>query len=639
MQRFCGLVLAVAIATALALPAAAQSRRGELRGVWVEAGHVSDWPATVQSLKDNGFNALFANFSTGPTAYYPSEVLACNDAFRGKPDALAAAARSAREQGVELHVWRIGWALYGASAELAAELEAAGRLQRNQRGALARDDPAVGVDWLCPSHPENRRLEKDAVLELVRRYDIAGIQLDYTRFPGGSYCFCDWCRERFQQEAGVEVEHWPEDVLDGGALAEQWRQWRRRLVAGISREIANEVHAAKADCSVSLAASPELKGGSESYGQDWVAWGREGTVDFVCPMDYTEKADEVERLVGEQVRATMGQVPVYAGLGASQLKSSWSLIQQVKAARTAGADGFVLFGYGVGDVAQWLPDLRATVTALDPNPVPHRSPPARFAFAGPAAEAPAASNRVVAGERLTTEIAVGWPRQSAPEAQPGTAEAGAMLHRIVDPRKPVRSYDEDVGTQYDFGDEQRISGRVLVETPSGRALLSLGAFDTDSQFDRMLSFPAPNGPFRVAVYGSVTAGSETRDYVVRGPLLVGVEEERLRAEAIHSELDRLIADACGRPELAGIADLGAAIQVEGMGPGGGQWWLRFHNGECEIGAGPVERPDITFTASADDWLAMARGEAEPRLLWDAGRLQASGDEELLQRLAKALGSI
>ena len=633
------LVPALTLIIGLALPAAAQSRRGELRGVWVDAGRTRDWPAVVKSLEENGFNALFANFSTGAVADYPSEVLEPRDPSHAAQDELARAVQVAGEHGIELHVWRIDWALYGASQELMTKLEAADRLQRNHRGQLGREDPAVGVDWLCPSHPENGKLEKDAVLELVRRYDVAGVQLDYMRFPGHGYCFCDRCRKRFEQDVGVEAEQWPDDVLEGGALADRWMEWRRQLLTEHAGEVANAVHAARADCYVSLAAWPELEAGRESYGQDWVTWVHEGVVDFVCPMDYTETADEVARLVREQVKATRGEVPLYAGLGAYKLKSSWSLIQQVKAARNGGADGFVLFAYGVGDLTEWLPDLRATVTAADPDPAPHWSPPARFAFSGPAFQPPAESVRVVAGARLETEIAVGWRRQPAEGEEPGAAEAGVMLRRMIDPRKPVSSYDDDFVIADELGDDERIGGRLLAETPSGRALLSLGAFDTDSQFERTLRFPAPQGPFRIAVYGSVKSGSETRDYVARGPLLVGTDEEQLRAEAIRSELDRFMANACGRPEIAQLSGLSATIQVKGTGPGGGQWWLRFLNGECAAGAGAAEKPDITFTASAEDLLALARGEAEPRLLSEAGRLRASGDEELLRRVAEILGHI
>jgi hypothetical protein len=116
---------------------------------------------------------------------------------------------------------------------------------------------------------------------------------------------------------------------------------------------------------------------------------------------------------------------------------------------------------------------------------------------------------------------------------------------------------------------------------------------------------------------------------------VGVAGEELRAEAVHAELDRLSKDVCGRPELRKLADLSLTLQVEGTGPGRGQWWLRLIDGSCDSGAGTVENPDLTLTVAAEDLLAIARKEADPRALWETGRLKASGDLSLLRRLGDA----
>jgi uncharacterized lipoprotein YddW (UPF0748 family) len=626
----------MALLLALSSPAGAQSRRGELRGVCIGAEYGRDWTAVMQLLSDNGFNAVFANFGTGAVAYYPSQVLSPADASRTGDD-LAAAASAARERGLELHVWRISWALHGASPEIVAELEAAGRLQRDHLGKPGRDDPAVGVDWLCPSHPENRRIEKEAALELVRRYDIAGILLDHMRFPGAGYCFCDGCKAQFEEATGAHVENWPADVRGDGPLTQRWRQWRRDLLTDLAGEISEEAGRLKPDICVSLAAWPDLNAARDALAQDWPTWVRQGLLDFVCPTDYTEDEDELERMLHEQVAATSGEVPLYAGLGAHEIESVSDLTRQVQATRRAGADGFVAFSYDSGEFAQWLPHLRSTVAAADPSPMPHRSPPASFTFSGPAMESPAGDGKALASATLEAEIKVGWGPPPIDETSgAGAAEAEAMLRRMMDTQSPVESYDEPPFLPGSLEASERISGRIVAEDPAGRARLVIGAFDTDSRFARTTRFPVPEGPFRVAIYGSVKAGGEEpRDYVVRSPLLVGAAAEELQAEALHAELDRLSRDVCGRAEVQQLADLALALQVEATGPGGGQWWLRLKDGDCDSGAGTVENPDLTLTVAAEDLLAIARKEADPRALWGAGRLKASGDLSLLRRLGKA----
>ena len=523
MCKWPAVTIAALVSLSCLSPAMAQSRRGELRGAWMGEGYGRDWTAIMTSLKDNGFNAFFPNFSIGNMALYPSKVLAVLPDGDASRDELAEAAKAARENGIELHVWRINWALWRTPEDLLAQLDAAGRLQRNSTGQRGRDDPDVKVDWLCPSNPENRKLEKEAMLELVRSYDIAGVQFDYMRYPGGDYCFCDGCKERFQQSQGVKIEKWPDDVRDGGPFAEKWQQWRRGLITSSAQEISDAAHALKPDICVSLAAWPDIEAGRDWYGQDWVPWAREGALDFVCPMDYTTDDAHLAGLVARQVAEVRAAVPVYAGLGAFEMKSGEQLISQVEVARSEGADGFVAFAYGSGDLDKWLPDLRATVTATEPDPMPHISPPARFTFSGDATQSPAGGRDVIAAAKLEVEIVLGWEPPTSDETAPGAAEAVAMLDRILNQRSTVDTYESQPPAGLQPTDAERISGRIVVESPAGASLLVLGAFDTEWRFERKLSFTTPEGSFRLAIYGAVAGPKGKRDFVVRAPLMVGVK--------------------------------------------------------------------------------------------------------------------
>ncbi len=514
-------IAAIALACALVSPACAQSRRGELRGVWMGEGYNRDWPTIMKSLKDNGFNAIFPNFSIGDMSLYPSKTLALVPGGDPTRDELAEAAKAARANGIELHVWRIDWALWRTPDELLTQLDAAGRLQRNSRGQRAKDDPDVRIDWLCPSNSENRALEKLAMIEVIQKYDIAGIQFDYMRYPGADYCFCDGCKERFQQSQSVKVEKWPDDVRAGGPLAAKWQQWRLSLITSLVNDISSAAHALKPDISVSLAAWSDIDDGRDTYGQDWVPWARDGSLDFVCPMDYTLDDQELARSVERQVTEVKGAIPLYAGLGAFQMKSAGPLIDQIGTARSAGADGFVAFAYGSGDLATWLPELRASVTAQDPKPVPHGGPAARFSFSGDAVKAQASARTVVAGADLQVEMTLGWEPPTLTEQEQGAADAGQMLRRILDQRTPVVTYGERMGPTPPSNAE-RLSGRIVVENPIGEQLIVLGAFDTEYRFERKLNFAAPEGPFRLAIYGAVKSPDGKRDFVARAPLMVGM---------------------------------------------------------------------------------------------------------------------
>ncbi len=152
--------------------------------------------------------------------------------------------KAAKASGVGVYaVWTVG-RLDGVSADTLKQYESEGRLMRDAQGRLGRDG-AAGVDWLCPSDPRNRKLEKDAVLELVRNYDLDGIQLDAVRYPGADYCFCDHCKANFEKDAGVSVEHWPAEVRPGGKYAAQYDVWRQKQLTSLVGEISDAVRDVK----------------------------------------------------------------------------------------------------------------------------------------------------------------------------------------------------------------------------------------------------------------------------------------------------------------------------------------------------------------------------------------------------------
>ncbi len=640
---------AVAALLATALPLHAQSRTGELRGVWMEEGYGRDWPAVMQNLEENGFNALFLNACSGGAAFYPSKVLpVAPGAPRGR-DELAEAVKAARQHGIELHVWRIDWALFNCPPDKLAEYEREGRLMRNPEGKLVRDDPAIPadarVDWLCPSNPKNRQLEKEAMLELVRRYDIAGIQFDYMRYPSEHYCYCDHCREEFEKSIGKTVEHWPADVLPGGPLAEQYADWRRGLETSLVEEISQEAHRIKPDIKVSLAAWPDPGIARDHVFQDWPAWVRTGALDFICFMDYGRDENQLAAWLAAQRRLIHGQIPMYAGLGAFMLKDADALADQIQLAREEGADGFVAFAYGGGDLAKWLPELHNSVTAADPNPIPHQAPPASFAFSGSALLPNSDGEAAAAGERLAVEMVIGTPPGKANNEEQdlaGAEQAAAMLRDTTETPKPTQSweYQPDLIPPEEV---PRMSGRVVLETPQGDPIAKLGIFDSDLGIKRTLKFTAPQGRFRVACYGVESFEGEEHPFVARSPLLIGIPRppqntpKPAAAAPSAGRLDALLKQTAARLNACDLTGLEGSVQANLTGEGGGEWWLRISQGKAEWGRGEVENPTATVSCTAEDALALAAGRADPYTLWNAGRLVITGNTGFLKRLADLLG--
>jgi uncharacterized lipoprotein YddW (UPF0748 family) len=351
------------------------SRANEFRGVWIHTAYgVADWgwEKTAAVLAQAGFNAVVPNVCFAGQADYQSAVIAVDPRVERQGDQVALCVAAAHRHGLEVHAWRVNWNLGGRGPrDFVERLRAAGRLQRNPQGKA--------LEWLCPSHPDNVALERDAMLELVRNYDLDGVHFDYIRYPGPEGCYCDGCRERFEKEIGRKAERWPEEAVRG-ALRGPYLDFRRAQITRLVAAVAAEARRIKPGIKVSAAVFNNYAAHRDAVGQDWVAWVKAGYLDFVCPMDYTARDDAFRRMVADQVRLVERRVPVYPGIGAGT-GTDWTAtpeatIRQVLLTRDLGADGFMVFQYTEDLGTRFLPALAAGVTSLPSTP-PHRTPTTR----------------------------------------------------------------------------------------------------------------------------------------------------------------------------------------------------------------------------------------------------------------------
>jgi uncharacterized lipoprotein YddW (UPF0748 family) len=343
-----------------AYASAQRPRADELRGVWEHSGtglYPGDWDKTCELLAGQGMTDVFVNLLWAGWAHYRSAVLPLSDAGRLYGDQLQACVAAAHKRGLRIHAWKVCWRVDGAKPELLARLRAAGRLQKSDTGAE--------LPWLCPSHPDNIRQEKDAVRELVRLAEVDGIHLDYVRFKDSHYCHCSNCRRAFEAQVGRRVENWPADV-GRWPLSKDYRAWRCRQITQYVRDVCAIARAANPRIVVSAAVFGKYPSCVDGVGQDWVTWLGRGGLDFVCPMDYTENLRDFVGLVRSQIALPGAAGRVYPGIGVTAMESRLDAMQvmdQIEVLRQAGAPGFVLFDLNPMLAFETLPLLRKGVTA------------------------------------------------------------------------------------------------------------------------------------------------------------------------------------------------------------------------------------------------------------------------------------
>lgn len=332
----------------------------EFRGAWQHDVSVpgQDWDEHFRGMAELHLNAYLPNVCAASYAHYESDLLPTSPFVRQHGPQVGPMLDAARRHGIKVHLWRVNYNLWRPDQNEIDGYAAQGRLCRDPQGRIVGLDR--GTATLCPSHPANQQFEIDCMVEMTRKFHPDGIHFDYIRYPGPKACYCPGCRNRFEARLGRRVAEWPSDVLDGGPLREDYLQFRRDQITTVVRETSRQSREIDPDVLISAAVFSNWDspwGARDGVGQDWPLWARNGYLDFVCPMNYTQSAGELTALVKRQKELLDGRIPLQSGIGAYRTGSAWQAGDLVDTARSAGADGLCFFDYRGRVVGEYLPDL------------------------------------------------------------------------------------------------------------------------------------------------------------------------------------------------------------------------------------------------------------------------------------------
>lgn len=346
-------------AVTVAYASAQAPRRGELRGVWEHSGlglYPGDWARTCRELAAGRFTAVFANMLWGGVAHFPSATLPRSFSSVRYGDQLAAAVTAAHANGLQLHCWAVCFNPGNAPDDFMAQLRHAGRLQQTADGKNAT--------WLSPSHPDNVALLLNAYEDLVRRYPVDGLHLDYIRYNDRTVDFSPAARRAFEASRGSTVRGWPTSCAHGAALGAEFERFRCETITAFVRQVSQRVRAARPGIKVSAAVYAGYPDCAASVGQDWAVWLQKGYVDFVCPMNYTDDTGLFLARTAQHLALPGAEGRVYPGIGVTAMECRLrpdQTIAEIVGLRRLGAPGFVLFDLNRPLREEILPYLRLGV--------------------------------------------------------------------------------------------------------------------------------------------------------------------------------------------------------------------------------------------------------------------------------------
>lgn len=318
-----------------------------------EAGRsAEDWRAWMEQAGQLGYTDFFAELAYGGYAHYPSAFYESSAASRRYGDQVAHFVAAARSAGLAPHVVKLVFNVeYGRTSRFLKEMGREGRLMKQWNPEKQSLEQKL---WLAPAHPANQKMTKNIVLEIINKYDVAGINLDYIRYPRDTTDFSDISRAEFERHLGQPVEQWPEDVLPHwrkkgaptGSRYEEFRVWQAGVVTAFLKDLYKSVKEADPEVVLSAAvfADPDSAYG---HGQDWREWVKLGIIDAVYPMNYTSDNQRFAAWLEAQ-RVLPGPADIYPAIRIARDETNEiraTLAAQIDMILSKGFDGMMIWKY------------------------------------------------------------------------------------------------------------------------------------------------------------------------------------------------------------------------------------------------------------------------------------------------------
>ena len=333
---------------------AAPSSIIEGRTLWLDRGTIvsiktqEEMASLFDKIQKIGINMIYFETINAGYTIYPSKITDQNPMTIGR-DPLLWAVQEAHKRNMELHAWTWIFAVGNVKHNplIAKSYNYPGPvISKNYDTALlGSDGNMIPVNqneyWIDPANPKAKNIVLSLLEEIVKNYQVDGIQLDYIRYPfqknNNLMGFNTESRQRFEIETGNIL-----DKLDETTVKE-WNTWKTKQVSLFVKDISESLRKIKPDIRISAA----VFGGNKqkrlnTIQQDWESWVDNGWIDILNPMIYSTKTAQLEEDLDYFVKSVGSKAFIYPGIAVRQLEDA-DMLEQIYAIKDKGFVGNTLF--------------------------------------------------------------------------------------------------------------------------------------------------------------------------------------------------------------------------------------------------------------------------------------------------------
>lgn len=335
--------------------------QNELKGVWVRPTETTQEQiiATLDKLKDNGFNNVFLETYYHGKTIFPSKTMnkygftVQNEIFNGI-NPLKIWVDEAHKRDIKVHTWFQSFYVgnqnpYLTQTSILAQHPEWGNKTKKCAdcyGATMSASEHNGY-FLDPANPNVQEFLLELLGEIITDYRPDGINLDYIRYPNSnprndmcSWGFSEYARNEFKSIYGKD----PVELTISDALWYDWNAYRRKIITNFVKK-AGELGKAN-NTYVSAVIFPDIASALATKQQDWRSWSTNEYIDGFTPLFLTYDSKMLSSMMNDVMSIKSPNTQLYAGLFVTFMGgSSEDLIRQIFETRKMNANGIILFDY------------------------------------------------------------------------------------------------------------------------------------------------------------------------------------------------------------------------------------------------------------------------------------------------------
>jgi uncharacterized lipoprotein YddW (UPF0748 family) len=346
------------------------------RGLMVKLGSAEALKNHIQLLKRAGLTHIYVETINAGFAQYPnSQTLPEQNPLLYGWDPIAVTVQEGHRLGMKVTAWV--WCFAAGNERhnriISKPHDYPGpilSLPEMRNSQLVLSDGATIPNkqheyWLSPASQQSQTFLINAYKEIVNRYPVDGLQLDYIRYPFQSDTQqAGWdalTKARVRDELGIELQ--PNVPLTGWQK-DQFNQWKAAQVTAFVKKVSTELKAIRPSLLLSAAvfALPR-QDRIRAIQQDWETWVQNGWIDVLVPMTYSTSPTALSEQLTWIYKAVEQGSLLSPGLGAHLLEDQ-GLLQQAWVTKQHGADGQTWFA------ASHLTQPRLALLKASTNQVP-----------------------------------------------------------------------------------------------------------------------------------------------------------------------------------------------------------------------------------------------------------------------------